>query len=73
MMWKLSTQLYNQVLIYDFSENHPAFKTNRSSGVAPISINPARHTSKANASGGEEDIIGSYIPGRKNTIVTTVV
>ena len=57
--------LYNQVYIYGFNANHPAFKTNGSSGVATISvnpntrstgaatisINPARHTSKANASG----------------------
>ena len=32
--------LYNQVYIYGFNANHPAFKTNRSSGVATISVNP---------------------------------
>ena len=56
-------------------ETHPAFKTNRSSGAATISvnpklrftgaaaisINPARHTSKANASRGEEDMIGDLV------------
>ena len=75
MRWKLSTYLCNQVAIYGFNKNHPAFKTNRSSGVATISvnpntrskgattigINPARHTSQANASGGEEDMIGIYM------------
>ena len=58
--------LYNQVYIYGFNANHPAFKTNGSSGVATISvnpntrstgaatisINPARHTSKASGRGG---------------------
>ena len=70
---------YNQPGIYGFNENHPAFKANRSSevatvsvnpntrstGAAAISINPGRHTSKANASGGEEDMIGRYLPSRE--------
>ena len=71
--------LYNQPDIYGFNKNHPAFKTNRSSevatvsvdpntrsaGAAAISINPGRHTSKANASGGEENMIGRYLPSRE--------
>ena len=32
--------LYNQVELHGFNENHPAFKTNRSSGVATTSVNP---------------------------------
>ena len=32
--------LYNQVQLHGFKENHPAFKTNRSSGIATISVNP---------------------------------
>ena len=63
-------KVYNQVH-NGFNENHPAYETNSSSDVATISvnpntrstgtdtisINPARHTSKANASEGEEDIV----------------
>ena len=36
MRWKQSTYPG----IYGFNENHPAFKTNRSSGVVTISVNP---------------------------------
>ena len=32
--------LYNQVQLHGFNENHPAFKTNRSSGIATTSVNP---------------------------------
>ena len=57
--------------ISGFNENHSTFRTHRSSGIATISVSPnarsagatkisinsAKHTSKANASGGEEDMI----------------
>ena len=57
--------------ISGFNENHSTFRTHRSSGIAIISVSPntrsagatkvsinsAKHTSKANASGGEEDMI----------------
>ena len=43
----------------------------RSPGEAITSINPARHTSKASASG--RGRYNRYIPSRKNTIVTTAV
>ena len=43
----------------------------RSTGAATISINPARHTSMANASG--RGGYNRYLASRKNTIVTTIV
>ena len=74
--------LYNQVYIYGFNANHPAFKTNRSSGVATISINPNTRSVrgqlqlaltlpeihlKVNASGGEEDLPDRYLVEKYNS------
>ena len=70
-MNRISTEIGKQ--LNSFSENLSAYKTNRSSGVATISVNPnkmstgaatisvnpVRHTSRANASGEENRNSGS--------------
>ena len=73
--------LYNQVYIYGFNENHPAFKINRSSGVATISvnpnarsagattisINPARDTPQGQMPVGEEEVLDRYLVEKYNS------
>ena len=66
--------IYNQVYSYGFNEqNHQHLRLILIGvrGAATININPARHTSMANASG--RGGYNRYLGSRKNTIVTTVV
>ena len=78
--------IYNQVYSFH-EENHQYLRlilirvrgvaticvnpNTRSTGAATVSINPARHTSMANASGAGG--FNRYLASRKNTIVTTVI